>query len=201
VYDGNPVFNGADNNANNVIGNQVEKVLRSKDDGNTNYADFDMIFIAAGTNDSDPTGNLEDAFYANDAVVGVESVDRTTWQGAFRYCVEKLQGAYHNAKIFICTPIQAVEAKRSYASIKAKGDYLKKLSARMSVNCIDTMLCGICGLYEVNDASGRDLRDGLHTNDSGALKIAKYNAMMVMNYYAPEILEDSGEDEAGRCEK
>ena len=198
VYDGNPVFDGADNNANNVIGNQVEKVLRSKEGGNVNYADFDIVFIAAGTNDSDPSGDIEASFYANGAVVPVASVDRKTWHGAFRYCVEKLQTAYPNAKIFICTPIQAVEVKRSYASIKAKGDYLKKLSARMSVNCIDTMLCGICGLYEANNANGRDLRDGLHTNDSGALKMAKHNAMMVMNYYEPEVVEGSegeGEDE------
>ena len=201
VYDGNPVFNGEDNNINNVIGNQVEKILRGKDTTHPNYsevadyAEFDIIFIAAGTNDSTPSGDIEASFYANGSVVPVTNVDRTTWHGAFRYCIENLQRVYPDAKIFVCTPIQGVEETRPYASIKAKGDYLKQLCARMSVNCIDTMQCGICGLYEIKNANGRDLKDGLHTNENGAIKMAKYNAMMVMNYLKPEIVEDSSDTE------
>jgi lysophospholipase L1-like esterase len=205
VYDGNPVFNGADNNINNVLGNQVEKILRGKDTTNPNYStvadytDFDMIFIAIGTNDGNPYGDIEASFFADGVVVPVASVDRKTWHGAFRYCIENLQRVYPNATIFVCTPIQAVEATRSYSSIKTKGEYLKQLCARMSVNCIDTFMCGICGMYEVKNAEGRDLIDGLHPNVSGAKKIGKYNAAEVIKHYlsAAEFVADAGGSGSG----
>lgn len=192
VYDGNPVYNGSDNNVNNVFGNQVEKIVRGVDSTHANYSkvsdyeEFDVIFVAFGTNDNMPSGDIETSFYSDGAVVGINSVNRTTWHGAFRYGIEKLQKLYPSAKIFVCTPIQGADATKSYSSIKTKGDYLKNLCARMSVHCIDTMQCGICSIYEVSGANGRDLRDGLHPNESGALKIAKYNAAAVANVFAAE---------------
>ena len=197
VYDGNPVFEGEDNNVNNVIGNQVEKLIRGKDSTNPNYVqvdeynDFDIIFIACGTNDAKPTAQIETAFYNDTDVLPLSDVDRTTWAGAFRYAIESLQNLYPNAKIFVCTPIQSCAKTHTYSETKAKGDYLKRLCSLMSVCCIDTMQCGICGLYEKKSVNGRDLRDGLHTNENGALKIAKYNASRVCCYFEPEILPDT----------
>lgn len=195
VYDGNPVFNGSDSNHNNTLGNQVQKAIQGKASGDSNYSSFDVIMIAIGTNDSNPSGSIDASFYSNGAVVPVANVDRKTWHGAFRYCIEKLQDTYPEADIFICTPIQATEATRSYSSIKTKGNYLKQLCDRMSVNCIDTMRCGICGLYEVANAEGRDLVDGLHPNQSGATKIGNYNAREIIKHYLIGISQPDEPDE------
>lgn len=189
VYDGNPVYNGSDNNHNNTMGNQIEKLLRGKDTTNPNYSrveeyqDFDIIMIAEGTNDSVPTENIEQFFTNNGSVVSLASVDKTKFAGAYRYAIEKLQIMYPNAQIYICTPIQSWITTRTYESTKARGDYLKELSDRMSIEVVDTFDCGICGIYEADNANGRDLLDGLHPNISGAKKIAKYNAKNVINKY------------------
>ena len=189
VYDGNPVFSGPDQNHNNVMGNQVEKLIRGKDKTSphykevTAYADFDMILIACGTNDGVPSGNVEGSFTSENEVVALEELDRKVFASAFRYSIEKLQQLYPAAKIYICTPIQGYITTRSYAQSKAKGDYLKLLAGRMSLEVIDTFCCGICDIYEKKDANGRYLIDGLHPNAAGAKKIGVFNASAVIASY------------------
>ena len=187
VYDGAPVSGSH----NNTIGNQVEKILRGKDSENENYeevaeySDFDIICIALGTNDSigSITENIEDAFTIGDTVLSADSVDRTTIKGAFRYAIEKLQGQYPNAQIFICTPIQGYITTKVYENTKKIGRHLIDLADRMSVEYINTFECGICGLYELSGENGRDLIDGLHPNASGAKKIGTYNANAIIQKY------------------
>lgn len=189
VYDGNPVFSGPDQNHNNVMGNQVEKLIRGKDKTSphykevTAYADFDMILIACGTNDGVPSGNVEGSFTSENEVVALEELDRKVFASAFRYSIEKPQQLYPAAKIYICTPIQGYITTRSYAQSKAKGDYLKLLAGRMSLEVIDTFCCGICDIYEKKDANGRYLIDGLHPNAAGAKKIGVFNASAVIASY------------------
>lgn len=189
VYDGNPVFSGPDQNHNNVMGNQVEKLIRGKDKTSPHYkevaayADFDMILIACGTNDGVPSGNVEGSFTSENEVVALEELDRKVFASAFRYSIEKLQQLYPAAKIYICTPIQGYITTRSYAQSKAKGDYLKLLASRMSLEVIDTFSCGICDIYEKKDANGRYLIDGLHPNAAGAKKIGVFNASAVIANY------------------
>lgn len=186
VYDGNP---RAGSNSGNTMGNQVEKLLRGKDEANANYSkvadydDFDIIMIAMGTNDTVPTEEIEKSFTVNKEAVSLDAVDKTTFAGAFRYAVETLQRLYPNAQIFICTPIQANDLVRPYVQTKAKRDYLIELAERMSVNVVDTFSCGICGLYEVKNAEGRYLIDGLHPTPAGAEKIGKFNAKAVIEKY------------------
>lgn len=80
VYDGNPVFSGPDQNHNNVMGNQVEKLIRGKDKTSphykevTAYADFDMILIACGTNDGVPSGDMEGSFTSENEMVAIEEL-------------------------------------------------------------------------------------------------------------------------------
>lgn len=187
-YDGNPILNGGEQN---VIGNQVEKILRGKDTSHPKYSkvddyeDFDAIFIAAGTNDSAPTDtDIEGQFFSKDIPIPIDKIDRTTWAGAVRYAYEKLRGVYPNAVIFICTPIQASETVRHYSSIVSKGDVLKSICNRISdVVLVDTFKCGVCGVYETRNGNGRDLNDGLHPNSNGAIKIAKYNAREFMHHF------------------
>ncbi|MBR6533156.1 MAG: SGNH/GDSL hydrolase family protein [Clostridia bacterium] len=189
VLDGNPIFRLSDSGGpNNTLCNQVEKLLRAKDQTHPLYQkddkfqDFDVIIVSVGTNDGGeqlPLTNeqINSQFVKEDlSPLPLELVDRTTWAGAMRYAYEHLRRLYPNAKIFYCSPIQACEALRSYKSTKLKGEVIKAVCDRISdVMFVDTFNCGICGIYEIKEQNGRDLIDGLHPNSNGGKKIAEYN--------------------------
>ncbi len=197
VYDGNPLFNGSDMNQNNTLCNQIEKLLRGKDSKNKNYTynsdydDFDIIVVSAGTNDCgiEKTDNIEKEIYGqffdeNGDLLSLEKVDCKTMAGAMRYSYEKLRHMYPDAVICYCSPIQGAEDIRPYSSIKLKRDYISSFCEHISdVKFIDTFECGICGAYEKLQHSGLNLADGLHPNDSGAKKIAFFNARSIKEYY------------------
>ncbi|MBR3609685.1 MAG: SGNH/GDSL hydrolase family protein [Bacteroidales bacterium] len=173
VYDGNPQFNGADNNVNNVIGNQVQKIINNP----TLYADApDIIIISAGTNDSGNMGVANnatiqeireaiDANYRNEA--GVIPITEPTFDendtyhsyrktigGAMRYCVNKLQELFPRAKIYILTPIQGCYASRDYASsIATKQEYISESAKHLGVPVIHVgEECGISADFEYEGA-------------------------------------------------
>ncbi len=193
VYDANPQFKGIA--ANNTVCNQLEKILRGKDKEhknfsyNSEYDDFDIIIIAAGTNDSGLI-NPNDIAHINKQFIDecgdmlpLQSVDTKTWAGAMRYIYENLRRLYPHSKIFFCSPIQAAECRRSYESTKKKGEIISAVCDRISdVHFINTFKCGICGIYEKYEQNGRDLMDGLHPNDNGAKKIAEYVARAIKQY-------------------
>lgn len=193
VLDGNPVFRISDyGGPNNTLCNQVEKVLRAKDENHPNYQkdekfnDFDVILVSVGTNDGAEqlpltTEKINLQFINEDlSPLPLEKVDRTSWAGAMRYAYEHLRRMYPDAKIFYCSPIQACEELRSYKSTKLKGEVIKAVCDRISdVIFVDTFNCGICSIYEIKEQNGRDLIDGLHPNGNGGKKIAEYNARAV----------------------
>lgn len=168
AYDGNPT-NGSHNN---VLGNQVQKII------NNDYDDPDFIMIAIGTNDgiSATDEQIYNTYYdANQTLIPVENVDRKTAAGAFRWCNEKLHDKYPNAKIIWCTPIQGTA--RSTQAIINWGDALKRLCAWGSNYCIDTEKCGI----SITNAS-EYLADGLHPNRAGAILMGEYNAAEISKF-------------------
>ena len=200
TYDGNP----QPSTDGNVMGNQVQKVLNAKANGDADYQDFDVITFSFGTNDSvdfsvQTKESVESQFLTNYAqnnftVVPLESVNRQTLAGAMRYGFQKLHEAYPNAVIFMCTPTQ--ECYETFDSIYKKGDFINYVADRLGAETIDTRRCGIRNIYEsqtiINydhpEQSGvapiqTDLLDGLHTNENGAKKIAKYNAREIMKYF------------------
>ncbi len=196
VYDGNPKCTAT--NVNNTICNQIEKLLRGKDSEHEHYnfvheySNFDIIIIAAGTNDPEMKGLYKDGekiireqfFTENGEILPLDNVDRKTWPGAMRYAYENLRRIYPTAEIFYCTPIQAADDSRTFEGINARRKYMKKICDRISnVTVIDTFCCGICGIYEIKGANGRDLVDGLHPNKSGNEKIARYNARAIKQFY------------------
>lgn len=201
VYDGNP----QPSTEGNCIGNQVQKVLNEKEKGNSDYSNFDVIIIAAGTNDGgngadgETIESVDTLFVANYdnggvgsshipfSIVPLDSIDRQKFAGIMRYTYQKLSDAYPNAIFVITTPLQ--EVYESFASTYAKGELFKYIAKRLSINCFDTLECGICNLYEssisdidYDNPSGevskvkRDLSDGIHTNESGARKLGYYIA-------------------------
>ena len=200
TYDGNP----QPSTDGNVMGNQVQKVLNAKANGDADYQDFDVITFSFGTNDSvdfsvQTKESVENQFITNYAqnnftVVPIDNVNRQTLAGAMRYGFQKLHEAYPNAVIFMCTPTQ--ECYETFDSIYQKGDFINFVADRLGAETIDTRRCGIRNIYESQttidydhpEQSGvapiqTDLLDGIHTNESGAKKIAKYNAREIMKYF------------------
>lgn len=196
IFDGNPVFLGDKTDYNqNVVSNQIEKILRAKDPENENYShnadydDFDIIIIAAATNDwfckeKFDSDKIEEQFTdGNGNVKMLKDVNCYTFAGAMRYIYDTLRRLYSNAQIFFCAPIQGAEGVRPYNEILSKRNFMKTVCDRLSdVNFVDTFNCGICGIYELNGKNGRDLIDGLHPNINGAKKIGLYNAKTIRNY-------------------
>jgi len=191
-YDGNPVFLGDKTDYNqNVLANQIEKISRAKDKNNKHYSynpdyeDFDLILVAAGTNDwfskeKCDIDTIEDQFTKNGAVVDSNDINCYTWPGAMRFIYESLKSMYPTAKIYFCAPIQGFETVRGYTEISYKRRLMRMICDRISdVTFIDTFNCGICGIYEKDGEMGRDLIDGLHPNVNGAKKIGKFNANAV----------------------
>lgn len=200
TYDGNP----QPSTDGNVMGNQVQKVLNAKVSGDADYQDFDVITFSFGTNDSidfsvQTKESVESQFITNYAqnnftAVPLKSVNRQTLAGAMRYGFQKLHEAYPNAVIFMCTPTQ--ECYETFDSIYQKGDFINFVTDRLGAETIDTRRCGIRNIYESQttidydhpEQSGvapiqTDLLDGIHTNENGAKKIAKYNAREIMKYF------------------
>ena len=168
VYDGDPKYSDA---TNNVLGNQVQKII------NNQYEAPDIIIIAIGTNGgitADDT-TIKATYYSGTTLVPLTDVDRTTTEGAFRYCNETLHNLYPDALIVWCSPVQS---KISHHKVDAMYDYseaLRKLTAYGSSHFCDTLRCGI---HMANEASngGEYTVDGLHPNAKGAMRIARYNA-------------------------
>lgn len=200
TYDGNP----QPSTDGNVMGNQVQKVLNAKANGDADYQDFDGIIFSFGTNDSvdfsvQTKESAEKQFITNYAqnnftVVPIDNVNRQTLAGAMRYGFQKLHEAYPNAVIFMCTPTQ--ECYETFDSIYQKGNLINYIADRLGAETIDTRRCGIRNIYESQttidydhpEQSGvapiqTDLLDGIHTNENGAKKIAKYNAREIMKYF------------------
>ena len=200
TYDGNPQpsTNG------NVMGNQVQKVLNAKANGDADYQDFDVITFSFGTNDSvdfsvQTKESVEKQFITNYdqnnfTVVPIDNVNRQTLAGAMRYGFQKLHEAYPNAVIFMCTPTQ--ECYETFDSIYQKGNLINYIADRLGAETIDTRRCGIRNIYESQttidydhpEQSGvapiqTDLLDGIHTNENGGKKIAKYNAREIIKYF------------------
>lgn len=180
VYDGNPVSGGPDHDVNNVLGNQVQKIL------NNNYEAPDAIFIAIGTN-SGITCTEEEIYHAYynqfDQLIPLENVDRKTSAGAFRYCSETLRNKYPNATIFWFSPIQGANGLRKLTDIITWGKNLNNLCKYGSDQFINSEDCGITGYTEHYGVDSKYLIDGLHPNANGAKVLGLYNGTKVQEYY------------------
>ena len=192
-FDGNPVFlpKGNIDYNQNVLLNQIEKLSRGKDPENPHYSHnpdydaFDLIIIAAGTNDwfckeKCDIEAVEAQFTKDGKTLPLSDVDPYTWPGAMRMIYDKLRRFYPDAVICFCSPVQSAEEKRPYDSILYKRNLMKSICDRISdVTFIDAFSCGICGVYEIDEQNGRDLIDGLHPNVSGAKKLGRFIARAV----------------------
>lgn len=176
VYDGNPTDS---NPTNNVLGNQIQKII------NNSYETPDFIVISIGTNGGITTteNDIYSSYYDNQGnKIDISNVDRTTIAGAVRYAIEKLQYIYPDVPIFWCSPIQAANSIRNVNNINDWNKNLHLLCDYASIICVDSNLCGICGINETSGSNGKYLIDGLHPNESGAKVLGEYNARIISEY-------------------
>lgn len=184
VWDGNPEQS---NQTNNTLNNQVQKIL------NNNYDQPDAIIMYIGTNDTNVATdyNIEQSFTdSNNNTIPISEVSKTSFIGAYRIAIERLQEKYPEAQIFICSPTQgAPNTNRTvYSQTLTKHNLLSDLSMRISLPFINLVRCGIYSGYEVNGQEGVNTIDGLHPNINGAMKIGHYISKDVADWYKTSIV-------------
>ena len=174
------IYNGEPYNSQNFIGNQVvwcQKIGFSS-------SAFDCVIISAGTNDTNLTfpndTEIETEFYTENTLKSLDSVDRSTWQGAIRWSVQTLRSMYPNAKIVLITPIQrkvdfnTSVTKDMYPIIRQKREIIDKMARRLGAYYIDMAECNI------TDLDSSDFTDGLHPSNKGSTKMAEYIFRKIM---------------------
>ena len=163
-----------DNNYNNVLWNHIKKWEA------TIPTTPDIFIIAAGTNDVSqnyPFGSMAQAFAQS-----LEATTQLTTANAMRKALQYLQMNYPNARIYVCTPIQA--ATRTWDNLYLVTATIKDVAARLSIPIIDCFNnCGIVDQYEIAGSIGRDLYDGTHPKASGANKQGSFIANEFKNKY------------------
>ena len=168
IYDGNPT---SDNLPQNVIGNQIQKIINNRNDF---LDDYDYIFIACGTNDSDTDGILtlqaiNNAYFNDGSIKPLDAVDRSTWAGATRYAVEKLNELFPNAKIIFNTPINRIDFYNA-TRVTNNAKIIRQCSEQCSVYLCDSQHCGIT-MFDTSY-----FVDNLHPSIKGAKKLGYYIA-------------------------
>lgn len=179
VYNGKPEDYSGQANEQNVIGNQVQKVLNNRSSFQDNYG---MIIILAGTNDLNSTvpsyDDIEEQFYTGTNKKPLASVDRSTWPGAFRWAIENLRDAFSDTPIFIVSPFQRW-GKGFFEQIENKIEIERICSDRVSCKFIDTIECGVYDMNSTGTFPSGDLNDGLHLTAQGAKKVGEYVAAAI----------------------
>lgn len=209
-YDGNLIFGGDQNQ--NVLGNQVQKIIDNPEtyatapdiiiiaagtnDSVPSASELEDSSIEAyftTNNGSEAVPCTEPTFNSDDTYMQM----RKKIPGAMRYACSKLAQLYPNARIYILTPIQGCNSLRPYTNILPKQTLITKVAKRMGLPVIHVgEEGGIYGDFEYLGSNwdsslateslpknGRDLRDGLHPNDSGSKKMAKYIGREIINDY------------------
>ena len=173
IYDGDPQPNASEQN---VIGNQVQKIINNRE---TFLDDYDVIIIAAGTNDTTSDGVLTNsaidaAFFDGESIKPLANVDRSTWAGATRWVTEQLRTLFPTATIVYNTPINRINGYTS-ARVINNAKMVRQCAEVNSVLLCDSLQCGI------TMSNTTDFIDNLHPSVQGAEKLGKYNAHWFMN--------------------
>lgn len=176
----------ADGNVHNVVCNQVYYWLNNAPEG----VNPDIIIISAGTNDyyTSPEQLATDTnvYATTDGWIDVDTINRTTFEGAMRWITSKLRTKHPNAIIVFASPIQSAQDIGESKSIDvfiAKEEKMKRTCNHLSAKLIKaTTESGITGEFEANNTNGRYLVDGLHPNDAGGKLLGTYyaNALISM---------------------
>lgn len=142
----------------------------------------DIVVIACGTNDG--ISNLGD--YDTAMSKNIVDLDMSLTAEALRKNLYTISQAYPNAKLFSCLPLQRADVETS--TRQPLLDLIRKMSGRYGFTVIDCHNeTGIVKDFEIWNASGRDLVDGLHPKTSGQIKQAKLISAKIKSNYQLQV--------------
>jgi hypothetical protein len=169
--------NGGSATDENVIWNQVNKLIDKINNGLTPVPD--VVAIYAGTNDQLFNSNYGDVSAAFSGTITERAANTIlTVAEAIRYDCEILLNNYPKLQIILATPIQRGIADNT--PIFSLGDIIKGCGGIMGNRVIDQgKESGIYGFYEVS--GHKFLLDGIHPNMDGREKLGAFNAIELKN--------------------
>lgn len=154
---------------NNCAVVHIQKYISEVSLGNTPIPD--VFIFAYGTNPDVSIGNLETALNGKT----IDQDNTFTMANAMRWCVQEIRFQYPNCKVFISLPIQAASTSKNTLLKDTKIPLMKGIAEALSVPIIDCFgECGITEKFEVENAPGRYLSDGLHPNVNGGRLQGEY---------------------------
>ncbi|MBF4456783.1 SGNH/GDSL hydrolase family protein [Acinetobacter sp. SK-43] len=128
----------------------------------TNAENPDVIVLACGTNDA----NIKLGTYDTAMSKAIADLDRTYTAEAMRWALYKIKENFPNAVCFYCTQLQRADVETTDRD--TANNLMVKLAKRYGFNIIDCMNeSGIIKDFEIWQANGRYLSDGLHPNIAG----------------------------------
>jgi lysophospholipase L1-like esterase len=154
------------------ISNQIAKAIQFSEEA-------DIVIIKAGTND----GVTSFGDYNTAISKTLNNLDRTLLYEALMWHFWTIRTNWATAECFYVIPIQ--RASSDLSTYAAKHDVIKVMAKRYNFTIIDAESnSGIVKDFESVGANGRYLEDGLHTNTSGARRLARYISAMIKNYFS-----------------
>ena len=156
-------------------------VLKSID-----FSSVDIITIAYGSNDFTGGNALDDP---------ANKYNTNTFAGALRYSIEKIQSAYPNVEIVLCTPTYRFWMDENGNFLYDSNEYekngykvtdfvqkTKDVAAEYGLLVIDNYYD--CGIDSSNRTEHFPSNDGSHHNATGRKKIAENMAKVLINNFA-----------------
>lgn len=151
----------------------------------------DIVLTAAGTNDiiKNPDGSFDYSHlgdYDTAMSKDISSLNMDITAEALRKNLYTISQAYPNAKLFSCLPLQRADTETS--ARQPLLDLIRKMSGRYGFTVIDCHNeTGIVKDFEIWNASGRDLVDGLHPKTTGQIKQAKTISAKIKSNYQLQV--------------
>jgi len=88
------------------------------------------------------------------------------------------------SKFFFITPIQSSNSEQDGTTLMELGDLINELLEDYSIKRIDGYRdVGICGRFEVDGSEGKFLKDGIHPNYDGYVKMGETISGEILSTY------------------
>lgn len=149
------------------------------------FNDVDIITISYGTNDFTGKNAIDDV---------TNKYNTNTFAGALRYSIEKIQSAYPNIDIVLCTPtyrfwmdgdgVFTDDSSTRNINGSTLTDFVQKtkdVANEYGLTVIDNYYN--CGINSSNRTECFPSNDGTHPNETGRQMIAEYMATVLINTF------------------
>ncbi len=143
----------------------------------------DVFAFAMGTNDDIHFLGDADRALTGKSLENNENINLFTEAGAMRWCIQTIAENFPDARIFVLTPLQTGNPEHNAKIEKQISQIFTKVAGAMSVRLVDCFHnSGICEKFELKDAEGRYLRDGLHPKENGQALEGAFAAAEIGNH-------------------